>query len=53
MYLVVAVVLILGVYGFLTLAGFERRTLTRRTHRRAEDLYHNYAERTDRDRHHE
>jgi hypothetical protein len=49
-YLIVAAVLILGIYGFLTLAGFERRSLTRKTHRRAEDMYDNYADRNDRDR---
>jgi hypothetical protein len=43
-YVVVPAVLILGIYGFLVLTGFEKRTLTRKTHRTAENIYGNYAD---------
>ncbi len=43
-YLVIVVVLVFGAYAFAKLAGFQTRTLTRRTTRRAEDLYDQYAE---------
>jgi hypothetical protein len=43
-YIVVPVLLILGVYGFLSIVGVETRWLTRKTDRRAEDLYEDYAD---------
>ena len=42
-YIVVPAVLLLGVYGFLVLAGFQKRILTRKTDRTAETMYGNYA----------
>ena len=33
----------LAIWGFLSIVGFRTRTLTRKTDRRAEDLYPNYA----------
>ncbi|HMD94199.1 MAG TPA: hypothetical protein VKG80_16335 [Trebonia sp.] len=43
-YIVVVALLILGVYGFCAIVGFETRWLTRKTDRRAEDLYDRYAD---------
>jgi hypothetical protein len=43
-YLVVAAIVVFATYAFITLAGFEKRVLTRRTDRRAEDLYDNYRD---------
>ena len=43
-YIIIAAVLVLGVYGFLTFTGFETRTLSRRTTRTAEDMYPSYAD---------
>lgn len=43
-YIIIAAVLVLGVYGFLTLTGFETRNLSRRTTRTAEDMYPSYAD---------
>jgi hypothetical protein len=43
-YIIIAAVILLGIYGFLTLTSFETRVLTRRTARRAEDLYPHYAD---------
>ena len=40
----IVVLLIVGIYCFGVLIGFERRTLTRRTNRRAEDMYDQYAD---------
>ena len=37
--IVVVALFVLGVYAFLTITGFERRLLTRKSRRRAEDLY--------------
>jgi hypothetical protein len=37
-------VLIFGVYGFITLTGFETRLLSRRTDRTAESMYGGYAD---------
>lgn len=34
---------VLAIWGFLSIVGFRTRTLTRKTDRRAEDLYRNYA----------
>lgn len=44
LYVIVAAVLLFGIYAFLTLAGFETRVLSRRTTRTAEDMYPNYAD---------
>lgn len=43
-YIIIAAVILFGIYGFLTLTGFETRVLSRRTSRRAEDLYPRYAD---------
>ena len=43
-YIIIAAVLLLGIYGFLTLTGFETRTLSRRTDRTAADMYASYAD---------
>jgi hypothetical protein len=34
---------VLAIWGFLSIVGFRTRTLTRKTDRRAEDMYPNYA----------
>lgn len=34
---------VLAIWGFLSIVGFRTRTLTRKTDRRAEDMYANYA----------
>jgi hypothetical protein len=44
LYVIVVAVLLFGIYAFLTLAGFETRVLSRRTHRTAEDMYPSYAD---------
>jgi hypothetical protein len=44
MYVVVAALLIFGVYAFLALTGFEKRLMTRKTYRLAEDLYPAYGD---------
>jgi hypothetical protein len=41
-YVIIAAVLLFGIYGFLTLTGFETRTLSRRTTRTAESMYASY-----------
>ena len=41
---IVAILLIVGVYGLLVLTGFEKRVLTRKTSRTAESIYANYAD---------
>jgi hypothetical protein len=43
-YLIIAAVILLGIYGFLTFTRFETRSLSRRTDRTAADLYPNYAD---------
>ena len=43
-YIIMAAVILFGIYGFLTLTSFETRVLSRRTTRRAADLYPNYAD---------
>ena len=43
-YIVIAAVILFGIYGFLTLTSFETRVLSRRTTRRAADLYPRYAD---------
>ena len=42
-YIVIAAVLLFGIYAFATLTGFETRVLSRRTSRTAESMYHKYA----------
>ena len=44
LYVIVAAVLLFGIYAFLTLAGFETRVLSRRTTRTAESMYSSYAD---------
>jgi hypothetical protein len=44
LYVIVAVVLLFGIYAFLTFAGFETRVLSRRTTRTAESMYPGYAD---------
>ena len=41
---IIAAIMILGVYGFVVLVRFQTRTLTRKGDRTAEDLYDNYAD---------
>jgi hypothetical protein len=43
-YIVIPVLLLLGIYGFLVLTGYEKRVLTRKTDRTAESMYGNYAD---------
>jgi hypothetical protein len=43
-YIIIAAVLVLGIYAFLIFTGFETRTLSRRTARTAEDMYPGYAD---------
>ncbi len=40
----IVALLIIGVYCFAVLTGFETRLLTRRSDRRAEDMYDQYAD---------
>jgi hypothetical protein len=40
----IVALLIFGVYAFAVLTGFEKRVMTRRTDRRAEDMYDQYAD---------
>jgi hypothetical protein len=43
-YVIIVAILILGIYGFRVLTGFETRTLTRKSNRTAESLYDNYTD---------
>jgi hypothetical protein len=43
-YIIVAVILLFGIYAFLVLTGFETRTLSHRTTRTAESMYPSYAD---------
>jgi len=43
-YVIIAAVLLLGIYAFLVFTGFETRNLSRRTTRTAESMYRNYAD---------
>jgi hypothetical protein len=43
-YVIIAAVLLFGIYAFLTFTGFETRTLSRRTNRTAESMYGSYAD---------
>jgi hypothetical protein len=40
----IAALLLVGVYCFLSLVGWRTRAMTRRTYRRAEDLYDRFAD---------
>jgi type II secretory pathway component PulL len=42
--LAIVALLIVGVYAFLQLAGWQTRMATRRTKRTAEDMYDQYAD---------
>jgi hypothetical protein len=42
--IVIVALLAAGVYCFAVLTGFERRFMTRKTDRRAEDLYDRYTD---------
>jgi hypothetical protein len=42
-YIIIAAVLIFGVYCFLVLVGFRTRLLSSRTNRTAESMYSSYA----------
>ena len=43
-HIIIAAVILFRIYGFLTLTSFETRVLSRRTTRRAADLYPRYAD---------
>jgi hypothetical protein len=43
-YIIIAAVILLGIYGFLVFTRFETRNLSRRTKRTAADLYPHYAD---------
>jgi hypothetical protein len=43
-YIIIAAVILLGIYGFLVFTGFETRNLSRRTNRTAADMYPGYAD---------
>jgi hypothetical protein len=49
-YVILVGALIFGVYGFITLTGFETRLLSRRTDRTAENMYSSDADPTRRQR---
>lgn len=49
--IIVPIVLVLGICCFVVMVGFRTRTLTRKTTRRAEDLYPRYADSIRRQRH--
>ena len=51
-YLIIAAVLIFGIYAFLQLTGFETRVLSRKTRRTAENMYSGYADRGRKQRKH-
>jgi hypothetical protein len=51
-YIIIAGVLLFGIYAFMTLTGFETRVLSRRTNRTAESMYSNYADPSRRQRRH-
>jgi hypothetical protein len=40
----IVALLLIGVYCFAVLTGFQTRLLTRRSNRRAEDMYDQYAD---------
>jgi hypothetical protein len=43
-YIIIAAVIVLGIYGFLVLTRFETWNLSRRTTRTAQDMYPSYAD---------
>jgi hypothetical protein len=43
-YIIIAAVLLLGIYGFLVFTRFETWNLSRRTTRTAEDMYPSYTD---------
>jgi hypothetical protein len=43
-YIIIAAVILLAIYGFLTFTSFETRFLSRKTDRTAADLYPRYAD---------
>jgi hypothetical protein len=43
-YIIIAAVILLGIYGFLVFTRFETRNLSRRTNRTAADMYPSYAD---------
>jgi len=43
-YIVMPILFALGVYGFLSWVGVQKRFLTRKTDRRAEDMYDECAD---------
>jgi hypothetical protein len=43
-YIIIAAVILLGIYGFLVLTRFETWNLSRRTNRTAADMYPHYAD---------
>lgn len=43
-YIVMPILFALGIYGFLTIVGVQKRFLTRKTDRRAEDMYDEFAD---------
>jgi hypothetical protein len=43
-YIIIAAVILLGIYGFLTFTRFETRFMSRRTDRTAADMYPSYAD---------
>ncbi len=50
-YLLIAAVLLLGIYGFVVMVRFQTKNLTRKTDRTAESMYPAYADRRRRQRH--
>jgi hypothetical protein len=50
-YVIIAAVLLFGIYAFATLTGFETRMLSRRTTRTAADLYASYSDSPRKQRH--
>jgi hypothetical protein len=42
-YIVMPVLFVLAIYGFISFTGLEKRFLTRKTDRRAEDMYDEFA----------
>ena len=44
-YIIIVMVLIAGIYAFSQFAGFETLSLTRKTTRKAEDMYGYYTDR--------
>jgi len=47
----IVALMIFGLYAFAQLAGWQTRTLSRRTKRRAEDMYDQYADPPHKQRH--